>query len=292
MKGKGKGKKKASKKSGKGKAGGKFAGEVVTNRETIVYRGIGFPDQFCTTLRYAQDIQFVASTYQYQIFQSSLHDPDFTGTGHQPMYYDQLVSSTGPYNKWQVLAMSAVIEVNNNGANPGYICTCWSDSNSSVSESILAEQKHSVRRAFGPNTGSGRTLIRTRMSASTIHGYGSGDILQIENQYGQFGGNPNDPFYLLIAVSDVVDSSSVAPAIRVTLEFKCRFFERVNEIQSLYKVPPRIKPVIPYRKWAAERLIPPSPSDVGPSSVKLAPKELMSNKGVSEEESSLDSWCD
>jgi len=240
---------KKSKKIDGSSRGGKFAGEMVTSRETIIYRGLGFPDQFCTTLRYSTDIQFVATTFQYQVFQSSLHDPDFTGSGHQPMYYDQLVSSTGPYNKWQVLGMSAVIEVNNNNTTPGYITSCWSDSNSTVAESVLAEEKHSVRRAFGPNTGSGRTRIQTKMKASVIHGYGSGDILQIENQYGAFGGNPSDPFYLLIAVSDVIDTSTTAPAVRVTLEFQCRFFERVNEGQSLTKIPGRLKPVQSYSDW-------------------------------------------
>lgn len=50
-----------------------------------------------------------------QVFQSSLYDPDYTGTGHQPMYFDQLMSAAQIYSYYRVYGIGYHIEfVNTN----------------------------------------------------------------------------------------------------------------------------------------------------------------------------------
>lgn len=60
----------------------------------------GFPETLVTTLRYA-DVYTLTSTAQAvakQVFRmNSCFDPDFTGTGHQPYYFDQLAAVYGGY---------------------------------------------------------------------------------------------------------------------------------------------------------------------------------------------------
>lgn len=47
---------------------------------------------------------------------SSLFDPNNSGVGHQPMYYDQLCSSTGPYTRYRALHTVAKITFANTTA--------------------------------------------------------------------------------------------------------------------------------------------------------------------------------
>lgn len=60
----------------------------------------GFPSTLVTTLRYV-DVYTLTSTAQAvakQVFRmNSCFDPDYTGTGHQPYYFDQLAAVYGGY---------------------------------------------------------------------------------------------------------------------------------------------------------------------------------------------------
>lgn len=65
-------------------------------------KGQPFPDRYRFNLRYVQYHQLdpASTTFAKQtFFVNSLYDPDYTGTGHQPMGYDQL---TPLYNRYVV----------------------------------------------------------------------------------------------------------------------------------------------------------------------------------------------
>jgi hypothetical protein len=48
---------------------------------------------------------------QKQFRLNSLFDPDLTGTGHQPRYFDQLCGGAGPYSKYRVTHCNVTLEV-------------------------------------------------------------------------------------------------------------------------------------------------------------------------------------
>jgi len=62
------------------------------------------------TLRYSQQVQLDPTTgvAVQQFRMNSLHDPDYTGTGHQPMGYDQLCPAL--YQQWWVTASKITID--------------------------------------------------------------------------------------------------------------------------------------------------------------------------------------
>ena len=71
-------------------------------------RGIfGFPDEFITTIRYVDVYTLTSASNgiakQYMRM-NSLFDPDQTGTGHQPYYFDQFAAL---YNRYTVLGSKA-----------------------------------------------------------------------------------------------------------------------------------------------------------------------------------------
>ena len=74
------------------------------------------PNTLCTTLKYCTSkVLSVSSVPQTWSFKAnSLYDPDYTGVGHQPMGYDQLMAA---YNKWVVVASKAKVTFLPNESN-------------------------------------------------------------------------------------------------------------------------------------------------------------------------------
>lgn len=69
----------------------------------------GFPDRLRTKLHYCDVVQLTASAGSPGIWQfrlNSLYDPDLTGVGHQPQWYDQL---SAVYQYYQVLGAKITV---------------------------------------------------------------------------------------------------------------------------------------------------------------------------------------
>jgi len=81
-----------------------FPSSVVMLREN---RLRPYPERMRRTFRYS-DVYYMTSTtgatqaYTFRV--NSMYDVDSTGTGHQPRYFDQMLSSTGPYLNYRVMA--------------------------------------------------------------------------------------------------------------------------------------------------------------------------------------------
>jgi len=75
--------------------------------------GIGFPRILTNTLKYASTALYtVTGTPGVQQFRvNSLHDPDYTNTGHQPMFYDQFLAL---YSNWCVVRSRLVATFSQN----------------------------------------------------------------------------------------------------------------------------------------------------------------------------------
>lgn len=72
-------------------------------RQVSVDLGLGFPRQLKITHRYAEsfDLTSTSGTVAYYNFKANgMYDPNTTGTGHQPLYFDEL---SGIYNHYMVV---------------------------------------------------------------------------------------------------------------------------------------------------------------------------------------------
>lgn len=77
-----------------------------------------FPRRLFTKFNYAEDFQLtntLAQTPVHYVFRAnSLYDPNLTGVGGQPRYYDTLLGNTstyGPYQRWVVLGAKITLTI-------------------------------------------------------------------------------------------------------------------------------------------------------------------------------------
>jgi len=80
-----------------------FPSSVVMTRENLLRP---YPERMRRTMRYS-DVYYMTSTTggtaAYTFRMNSMYDVDSTGTGHQPRFFDQLLTATGPYLAYRVL---------------------------------------------------------------------------------------------------------------------------------------------------------------------------------------------
>ena len=74
----------------------------------------GFPDRMVTKLRYVDNFNLTgaAGVVGANVFRfNSCFDPDLSGVGHQPMYFDQFcgAAGTGPYGRYRVISAKATV---------------------------------------------------------------------------------------------------------------------------------------------------------------------------------------
>jgi len=111
------------------------------------YRSIvGFPPKMTYKLKYNDAIQLNPSTtslVNYQFRANSLYDPDYTSTGHQPLYFDQIINI---YDHYVVIGSKIKITANRNtsAANAARLCIYLNDDTSITPSSLVTASEQST----------------------------------------------------------------------------------------------------------------------------------------------------
>lgn len=207
----------------------------------VVSNDYGFPDKLVTTLRYVDTIRLTgaagvpgANTFRM----NSMNDPDLSGVGHQPMYYDQLAGASGsaPYSRCRVLAAKITVKymIENApslaAANLGPVLIGLQTGTTSglfgSTASALLEASGSVWTYLGDKSGGNnvKTLTATYNPTRDL-GVDQGDdtIAHLYNA------NPSQVFHAVPWKIDTVGSAVVTALVQI--EFKAEFFSR-NEVNQ------------------------------------------------------------
>lgn len=175
------------------------------------------------------------STFTDYVFRAnSPHDPDYTGIGHQPLYWDQLSSR---YEKYVVtgakLKMSFIPTTSSTGVAPGYF-GCFMSENTAFS---YADELHAIEdgqtfKIAGPVTGSGRNTAVERASFSlTKQAVTPGGKNDDTNQ-GIVGGNPATGYYFHCWAASPDQTNSFAMQFIIELTQDIELFNRDIVAQS------------------------------------------------------------
>ncbi|AUM61758.1 capsid [uncultured virus] len=194
---------------------------------TVARTKFGIGDQLFCKLKYWDHHRYSITgpdvAGNARSFQSSLRDPDLSGTGTQPQFYDQLMAM---YNKYQVLAMKVRMTVANASAIPALIGSGFSDTIvTPVAVGDMAFYKY-MRVKQVPGVGGPVTRITHYITAKKINGQAA--VTQMDNEDGTDSTDPSDRFYFYVNVApaNLTGSDTVNVDVNTEITYYARFFEQ------------------------------------------------------------------
>lgn len=196
---------------------------------TLRFPALLVPDRMFTNLSYSQlqlAIQSSSTSGHYIFTGNGAFDPDFSGTGHQPMGYDQYV---GFYNRYRVHASTITVELLSStlAVDMSIIPSTSSTTPTSIDNSYESPYVTTIPISSSVF----RSVFSRRMSTRKI--WGMNGITQDDLYQALFNANPTRTwFWHIFSVSN--DGSTTATLrINVTITYEIEFYERLLVGQSI-----------------------------------------------------------
>lgn len=195
----------------------------------LLYRGIGFPDEFITDLVYTKSV-LTSSTASadFQQLQSSLFDPDPAVGGSQPTFFDQLAAV---YARYQILSMRAEVEVVGATSATLPVSVAWAWTDESTTPSTVDQL--SLYRYSGAKTvvnGGGPIRFTTSMDMGRLHGYS--DVTQVNELQALVSASPADLAYFTVGTVPYDATTATVRFTRIRMVYRCRFFALLTPAAS------------------------------------------------------------
>lgn len=193
---------------------------VVKYRNTVSL-GRGFPRKMVMTHKYVDIISLTGTggaiaTRQYVC--NGMYDPDYTGVGHQPMYFDQM---TALYNHYTVIGSRIKVRTLNTygpASAPAYWFTLSQNDDGTISYnslSTLSERSDGSYRLV--TAGSTSTpFLMNKWSAKKTFG---GSPLANDNLQGTSSANPAEITNWVLAIQAADNLSTVTTSFVVEIEY-------------------------------------------------------------------------
>ncbi len=152
---------------------------------------------------------------------NGMFDPDYSGTGIQPTYYDQMSLL---YSKYRVYKATVTVELSNETEETTSVFVSPSIANSALSSlAAMCTQRFAVTKTLGPKSGGFgiKTVTRT-FDLAKIWGVDQRTLHSEDDFAALTSGNPNNVVYLWIGGRTL---GSTATIIRYTvrIKFHCDF---------------------------------------------------------------------
>ncbi len=188
-------------------------------------RGVtGFPDQLVVKLKYNEAFTMTNvggfGSYTYRL--NSLFDPNFTGTGHQPMNFDQY---SALYQDYEVKASKLYVDVIPPDVNPIKVATIPARiSTAPASIEQMSENTYSRVRWFANATTQQQGPIVNFMTVKKLEGRTTASVNYIANT----GTNPSSTRFWHILVDSFTGTDISDIVFDVTIIYYSRFMRRID----------------------------------------------------------------
>lgn len=178
----------------------------------------GFPKQLRMSHRYC-DVYPLTSTAgsqpQGSFSCNGMYDPDISGTGHQPMYFDQLAAI---YNHYTVVKSTIVVRLRSRGSSAGAIYAIYINDDSTVTPTNVVfrcEQSSAVYKTVGYQQ-SEEVVIKKTWDAKKNFGPGA---LADPNLQGTASANPTEQQMFTLTMSPLDGATACTVDAFVTITY-------------------------------------------------------------------------
>lgn len=175
-----------------------------------------FPTRRSAVFKYVGNVAMTEAAAgvgtQWTFCLNGLFDPDLTYTGHQPMYYDQLVSALGPYYRYTVHDFSIRLTFTNMTTNSVMVAFYQQpDPLDLPSRESILEKPLVKYKVLSPNTGGPATKV-IQCGGSIARSLGATRLkLMDDDQYSaRYDANPAQRLLGVVMVYSMLPSASVA----------------------------------------------------------------------------------
>lgn len=196
---------------------------------------LGIPDSWRATLTYSDIIHITpgASIGQYTFRGNSVFDPDYTSTGHQPYYRDQLQA---PYSRYRVYGSSIRLSAVNEQVASALQVTVIPSSEITAFTSSTYPIEYPHARPM-PMLGVGAILPKTvshKISTSRVLGLRPREVLD-QDYSALSGAQPSSEWYWLIVAQDLTSAQNVETSLQVIITYDVEFYDRTTVSPSVSK---------------------------------------------------------
>jgi hypothetical protein len=193
------------------------------------------PRTLHTTLKYSEHVFLTGTSGALGLYvfnASSLYDPNYTGTGHQPRGFDQIMPL---YDHFVVLRSRIHVAIT--PVTFGYVYQGGLALSSTVTNQgdwdDYAEGPKAMAGPLGyPLTSGFATPTHYRMEYSAKDFLGIPDPVTADKLQGTISANPTDNAFFHIFIQDANETDTVGAAVHVSMEYDAVFIEPLNPGQS------------------------------------------------------------
>lgn len=180
--------------------------------------GLGFPKKITVTHKYHEQVNLttgISGGTAANLFScNSLFDPNTSGVGHQPLYFDQM---SALYNHYTVIGSKIVVRVNKTTTDviPTTVGIKINDDTSTTTNvNTLVEQSLTNHRLV--SSGNPVVVLTNKWSAKKMFG---GSILGNDNLQGSAGASPTEQSYFEIWANSEASATQTNVMCDVTITY-------------------------------------------------------------------------
>lgn len=202
---------------------------TVAKKPTVVRLGRQpFPKQLMQTLKYTSLVSITCAlgvAPVYFFIANGMYDPDTSGAGHQPYYYDQV---SVIYDHYVVLKSRIKVTVVNGGANNELLVTLGLEDDTTAPANAIIQSERPNTAIYAGNCNTRTPILNLSFDAAAIYG---GDPKSQTQLQGSPGANPTETSQYAIQIYDV-NLSNNTYKVFVEIEYDCVWMEQSTVAQS------------------------------------------------------------
>lgn len=166
---------------------------------------------------------------------NSLYDPDVTSTGHQPLYYDQLMSVTGPY--WRFLVTKVVVNIRLMNLGSSQIAVGIypqvGPTDGPPLERLIEKPGIAWKLLSSASSGTPQARLQLSVSPAAVFGVSKTVYMSDDTYQGLYNSNPSRLCNLIFAVYAMAGAASVGSVTGVAqLTYTADLFARASVSSS------------------------------------------------------------